>query len=267
MSQTFLINLGLTETGEFMKAYTFILLVLLLTCQTNFAEVLETKTEKDIKLKISLKDGSIFIGKPIKKTVPFKAQFGLLNIDLIHTSKLTLSKDQKVVTALFRNGDKISGQLQLQSLELETLVGKLSILLEHIRGIDVALHFKGAQITDYLIKGLTPDGLPTEFIKDLPPEIAERYKRVTRTVNTMGSIVGRHDSAPWLYPVRGKYEAPKRIKDGNNTLYPIWGSWKQDRASGWVWYDENAKRFKGSTNLRIPHKSSSIDFYVVPDNI
>ena len=114
-----------------------------------------------------------------------------------------------------------------------------------------------------LVRGRV-DGLRTEFVKDAPATLAARYRRVTKTALTSGPVSSRHPAAPWLYPVRGKNEAPRTFVEGGKKYYPIWGTWRAKWRNGWLHRDENGGRIKGPQAATFPHTETKVDYYVVP---
>lgn len=116
----------------------------------------------------------------------------------------------------------------------------------------------------YLVHGRY-GGERTDFLKGIPQSLALHFERTTRTANTIDAVVNRHDTSPWLYPVRGKNERPRAFLEAGKKLYPIQGSWRQNWTQ-WIVLDENGKQIKGGP-VQEPHTESCVDFLVVPLSI
>jgi hypothetical protein len=115
----------------------------------------------------------------------------------------------------------------------------------------------------YLVHGQY-GGERTDFLKGIPESLAMHFERTTRTANTIDAVVNRHDTSPWLYPVRGKNEIPRALVEAEKKHYPIQRSWRQHYTQ-WIVLDENGKLVQGGP-AQEPHTESRVDFLVVPLN-
>jgi hypothetical protein len=114
----------------------------------------------------------------------------------------------------------------------------------------------------YLVQGAQEiDLLPTAFVKDVPEELAQRLRRETRLVNASGPQADRHRTAPWLYPVAGKGEAPRVFEEDGRRYYPIWGTWTIHNSGGAARCDENRRPLVGA--LLNNHTHTTVDYFVV----
>jgi hypothetical protein len=113
----------------------------------------------------------------------------------------------------------------------------------------------------YLVRGHY-GGERTDFLKGIPESLAMHFERTTRTANTIDAVVNRHDTSPWLYPVRGKNEIPRALVEAGKKHYPIRGSWRQHWIQ-WIVLDENGKHIQGGS-AQGSHTESRVDFLVAP---
>ena len=111
-------------------------------------------------------------------------------------------------------------------------------------------------------RGLPPSITPLRRV--LPKVLAGRIEKVTRTANTMGSIVSRSRTSPWLHAFKGKGEIPRVLLEGGKKYYPIWGTWRSRPGSGWHYYDENRRPMDPDARGVMPHYETKVDYYVVP---
>jgi len=113
-----------------------------------------------------------------------------------------------------------------------------------------------------LIHGRT-EGHRTDFVKDVPVALTQRHRRITKTAAASGPVVGRHATASWLYPVRGRNEIPRVFVADGKKYYPIWGTWRQRWREGWKYLDHNGAHLKGAQVTAPGHYETRLDYYVV----
>lgn len=77
-------------------------------------------------------DGSRLKGAPSVQTVFVRTDYARLEVMLATVRKLTLDKDHETVKLEMRNGDTISGVLDLRPFRLRTLVGDVPVSVEHL---------------------------------------------------------------------------------------------------------------------------------------
>lgn len=141
---------------------------------------------------------------------------------------------------------------------------KLAIQLEEVPDKTTSLPTWEAYLQTHLVQG-NVENTTTEFLKDVPSIVLEQFKSETRTANTSGAVVSRHQTAPWLYPMKDKGELPRIIKEKNRHLYPVWGTWKQ-RYADWITLSENASHIHNAAAHSGPHYASQVQFIVLPTN-
>jgi hypothetical protein len=88
-----------------------------------------------IRLDIDLVDGSRIIGDPRESSVPLQTSYAQLDISFQQIGRLVLAKERETATLELRNGDRVTGILTLESINLETIMGTVEIGVEHIRSI------------------------------------------------------------------------------------------------------------------------------------
>lgn len=204
-----------------------------------------------------LVDDSRLIGRPTTATLTLSTRLGELQVPYeVVLQILALPKGELEVTLV--NGDCLIGRPTQAAFGLSWALGDCQVPFVHLAmlsRLDTPLH-------RYLVHGIqVDDRLPTAFVKDVPEEVARRLRRETRRVNTMGPQVDRHRTAPWLYPVAGKGEAPQVFEENGHRYYPIWGTWIIHNSGGPARCDENRMPLEGA--LIDHHTHTTIDFFVV----
>jgi len=84
------------------------------------------------KFAVDLAAGSHLLGTPAARTLPLKTEFAALDIPLARVAGLTKQPDGPAVILTLQNGDKYTGTLTVKTLDLVTILGKLSIPVEQI---------------------------------------------------------------------------------------------------------------------------------------
>lgn len=116
-------------------------------------------------------------------------------------------------------------------------------------------------LDSYVVHGES-DGVETAFVRQLPEILLEQLPKDRRKANTFGSVTSRHDSATWLYPIRGKNEIPRVFQEDDKRWYPIWGTWRQ-RRDNWYALDENGRYLDDKAGGGRVHYESEVQFVVV----
>ncbi|MEK7269534.1 MAG: hypothetical protein AAB215_01180 [Planctomycetota bacterium] len=212
---------------------------------------------------VELRDGSRFTGAFGTAVFPLQAPYGKMSIALGDLSTMSVKEDRENVQLVLANGDRLSGVIDLETFEIDSKIGKLSVPFGEIRGVSVDLAFcLYKALSPYLVHGRASRGVRTDFVKDLPEALAKSFERIKRTCDTAGSVDSRSGTAPWLY-VPGQGEVPRILVEGDKTLFPIWGTWRQNWSSGQLTADENQQRISGvQPNESCSHHSSELEFYV-----
>jgi len=211
---------------------------------------------------LELTDGARLAGTARLATVRLIAPYGRLEVRFDQISVIEFNADRERARLKMGNGDVLSGVLDLGEIVLETPGGERTVATVKLARL-MRIPPEVAQIEPWLVHGRV-QGERTDFVKDLPEEVACKLTKETRTLNTFSSSVAeRHVQAPWLYPIAGKGEIPRVLRETGRICYPIWGTWRQRWADGWAYNDENEHPCKGP-KPRYPHHETAVDYYVVP---
>lgn len=116
-----------------MKAVFGVLCAVLLPLATA-ATAGEQKAEPvtHVRATLELKDGSRLVGEPAEKSLPMTLGFSKASIPLEMIRQCEIRPKDKSVVIHFQNGDRLTGTLDLEQVELETVMGKLSPSIEQI---------------------------------------------------------------------------------------------------------------------------------------
>jgi len=102
------------------------------------------KTEADVFFSLDLVDGSRIIGVPGIKSVSIVTPYAKMDIALEQILSIKMKDDHERAEIELRNGDKMQGVVTLRPLDIETIVGHVSIGIEHIRSIEVHRNGRGS---------------------------------------------------------------------------------------------------------------------------
>ena len=92
-----------------------------------------------IHIVLELRDGSRLIGSPRDKSLPIETSYVKAEIPVREVDHIDFSQDKGQATIRLVNGDKLTCHLGLESLALDTVLGKLSVPLQHVRSADVTV--------------------------------------------------------------------------------------------------------------------------------
>ncbi len=210
---------------------------------------------------LELTDGTNLAGNTLLKTVRLIAPYGRLEVRFDGVALIEFEADREQVRLTMSNGDRLSGVLDMGEIVLETADGRQTVKTVKLARL-ARIPPQAARFEARLVHGRV-QGERTDFVKDLPDDLAAGLKRETRTLSTFNSSVDqRHVEAPWLYPVAGKGEIPRVLREADRICYPIWGTWRLRWADGWLYSDENGNRFRGP-EAKHPHYETVVDYYIV----
>jgi len=120
--------------------------MLLLHPLVVFAE--PTATNQTVQVTLTLDDGSRLIGTTTLTNFPLRSEaLGTMAIPLDKVRSLKFSPNHESVIVSLANGDKLQGSLGTVSLKLQTLLGVVTVPLEHVTAIDVQL--KGGKLVEW----------------------------------------------------------------------------------------------------------------------
>ena len=108
------------------------LLVFALTIATQ-AE--QPQTEAPIRLVAFLIDGSRIIGVPSIDSLPVRTSYAGMDLPLKHIATASISADHNIATFECVNGDRLTGVIGVDAIEVEALFGKVSIRTDQLLGL------------------------------------------------------------------------------------------------------------------------------------
>ncbi|MFP6896449.1 MAG: NPCBM/NEW2 domain-containing protein [Roseibacillus sp.] len=101
------------------------------------AEETKEPAESALRVAVELVDGSRFLGTTTVTSLHVKTKFSHKAISVPLSRVLAVSKSEKETVIKLGNGDQLAGSLDLDSLPVSTLTGKLAVPLEHVQRIDI----------------------------------------------------------------------------------------------------------------------------------
>jgi hypothetical protein len=116
-----------------------------------------------LRLTLDLSDGSRLIGTPAISNLEMRAGFGRVTVDLTQLQSIQFQPDKETATAIFQNGDKVSGAFSLPALDLKTCFGPARIPLTVVRRISVT---PGGKNSRGLVVHYTFDQEDTAAVRD-----------------------------------------------------------------------------------------------------
>lgn len=144
--------------------------------------------EQPIRLAVDLLDGSRVLGTSRNDSVRIKTEFGESKVPLRLTDCVRWKRDRENVVVEFPNGDRLTGGVVPEVVQLTTLFGDVKISMEHI----VMLKPLPAELT-----GMPSlDGLVLYFPFDEEPQSGLVASRV-------GQLQGKQHGAQWIRQPRG----------------------------------------------------------------
>lgn len=145
---------------------TVVLLAVMLVCAAWAGEA--EKPEPQLCLDIDLVDGSRIIGTPGIESVPVQTSYAKMDVRLDQILFIKMGEDHETASLDLRNGDKLKGVIDLRLIKLETVFGRVSLVVEHIRGLRVLIG--GRDLPEALKQGLI---LRYTFDDDAGPQVAD----------------------------------------------------------------------------------------------
>ena len=135
-----------------MKRFALYIAVFTATALAGTVWAGQDRTERQIRLELDLADGSHVVGTPEIESLPVQTSYAKMDIPLHQILAIKMGDDHETAAFDLRNGDKLKGVLTLSPVKLETVFGKVSIGIEHIKEINVIL--SGAAMPEGLRKAL-----------------------------------------------------------------------------------------------------------------
>jgi hypothetical protein len=126
-----------------MKRFTICVMILAAMTLVGKAETAKEQDEEQLKLTLTLADGSRLIGTPDIKSVPIQTLYARIDITLAQIRAIEMAEDHETASVDLINGDKLTGVIDLAAIELETLFGNTSVGIEHIESFRVIMGGSG----------------------------------------------------------------------------------------------------------------------------
>jgi len=111
-----------------------LVLLAVLACGV-FAEDDGKPDQPNTRFIVNLADGSSINCKPLAVALPIKTSYAELSIPFHRLRKVELDHEKNKAKIKFMNGDIIQGSCPLEALEIETLLGKITIAMKHVTDI------------------------------------------------------------------------------------------------------------------------------------
>lgn len=109
---------------------------------------------------IDLRDGSRFIGTPLLTSLTLESSYGPIVFRVERVTSILFSDSAREVTVEFRNGDLLRGSLQLDSLPLQCVAGRLNLPVSAILRVSpfsAKENLAEGLIAHYPLRGNTAD--------------------------------------------------------------------------------------------------------------
>ena len=97
----------------------------------------ESQTDRPIRLSLDLIDGSVIKGTATLSTVRIHTTFARMEIPLEQIQRIEINEDHETGAFQMKNGDRITGAVDIEPITLQTIVGKVSIHTAQIESIRV----------------------------------------------------------------------------------------------------------------------------------
>ncbi len=129
------------------------------------------------RFRLQLDDGSMVFGKLLaKESWKMKSALGEVTVPIKNVVSLQIQGDSKSATVAFRNGDRLTGELSLTRIKVETKWSEFSLDLKHIRWMISNECLANSHCTipsgAYAVPAAsypTPPSVPTRGIPSVPP--------------------------------------------------------------------------------------------------
>ena len=121
-----------------MKRSVCALAMLALLFQPRGAGAAPTATAPTVQVTLDFTDGSRLIGTSALATLPFRTDaLGTMAIPFVKVRALKFNPNHESLVVSFANGDKLQGSLGTVALEVQTLLGAVTVPWEHVLAIEV----------------------------------------------------------------------------------------------------------------------------------
>jgi len=125
--------------GSLMRKLTLLALCVVLSGESNAGpHAGEGTGAGPTRLVVELTEGSRFIGTVEIETLPFIATYAEMDLAMKEVDSVTLGEDKETAKVTMRNGDSLQGVVDIGELKLLTLLGEISVPVQHISRIAAA---------------------------------------------------------------------------------------------------------------------------------
>ncbi|MEM7394520.1 MAG: hypothetical protein AAF492_19475, partial [Verrucomicrobiota bacterium] len=91
----------------------------------------------ETRMNLTLTDGSVIKGTPGDQKITLHSALGKLQIPINHMARLVIQSDREKASVTLRNRDMVSGVLDSDPLQLDSLLGPLSVGMDKIESFRV----------------------------------------------------------------------------------------------------------------------------------
>lgn len=95
----------------------------------------DTSRAAEVQLAVGLVDGTKLVGQTDQRVLPFQTPYMKSDIPVAFLVSMERDPQTKTFSATLTNGDRIQGTLAVEKLEIETIVGRISVPIEKITSI------------------------------------------------------------------------------------------------------------------------------------
>ena len=120
----------------------------------------QARISHPLRLKLDMVDGSRIIGVPAAESLRFRTSYAELDIPLKLIASVRVGSDAETASVESRTGDILTGALVVEFFELQTIVGKVRIRVDHITALRVmpggslqAWEFEGNDVDKFTMEG------------------------------------------------------------------------------------------------------------------
>ncbi|MBX2991768.1 MAG: LamG domain-containing protein [Bacteroidetes bacterium] len=114
-----------------------------------------------VALTVRLVDGSQLAGTAIVTKLHFKTLYAMFDLELEMLEQIEMDTAGKFARVRLTNGDVLQGEFTARSLDIETILGKLTIRFEHIASIVVSpANIHQGLVAHYSFEGVSGDRVP-----------------------------------------------------------------------------------------------------------
>ncbi len=128
--------------------------------------------ERQIRLELSLEDGSRITGSSRIHTIPIETRFAQIEIPLEQIHAIKWDTDDETVTLDMQNGDRITGHLILHAIPITAIFGDIDVRLSQVKSLRVTSNVgvMPAALKQSMVLHYTFEHAEGRTIKDKSPQ-------------------------------------------------------------------------------------------------